>query len=123
MTSDTVDYSQDFLYTEDVQKICQGQVNEFVWKCPTTTDSEEKHLKFRTMHDPIGYATSHWYLKSINGIDIVEIYLENYGSHQIEFKVYIYEHKISLSRLYPTYPEISGFEILQFITNLFYLID
>jgi hypothetical protein len=39
-------------------------------------------------------------------------------THQIEFKLNIDTHLIVLHRLYPTYPEISGFEILQFITNL-----
>ena len=39
-------------------------------------------------------------------------------NHQIQFRVKIYQDIIFLSRLYPTYPEISGFEILQFIANL-----
>jgi len=45
MTSDTINYSNEFFYTEDVQKICHAQVNEFVWKCPTIGDSEKKILK------------------------------------------------------------------------------
>jgi len=108
MASDIVDYTQDFFNAEDLKKICYGQVNEFIWKCPTM---REKVLKFRTIE--IGSST--WYLESINGINIVEM---NPDRHQIQFYVKAYKQTISLSRLYPTYPEISGFEILQFITNL-----
>jgi len=53
----------------------------------------------------------------INEIDIIEMNSGTY-MHQIEFKINIDEKIISLSELYPTYPEISGFEILQFLTNL-----
>merc|ERR1712034_229387 len=52
-----------------------------------------------------------------NEIDVVEIE-PGTCMHQIEFKVNIDQRKISLGRLYPTYPEVSGFEILQFIANL-----
>jgi len=48
---------------------------------------------------------------------IFEMDPETYN-HQIHFHVNIYQETISLSRLYPTFPEISGFEILQFIANL-----
>jgi hypothetical protein len=41
-----------------------------------------------------------------------------YPEQQIEFHVSIDEQKITLNRLYPTYPKVSGIEILQFITNL-----
>jgi len=117
MTSDTVNYSQEFFYTEDVQKICHAQVNEFVWKCPTTSGSKEKHLKFRTITGTIfDSATFVWYLKSINEIDIVEMDSKTHMP-QIQFYV-IDEQTIFLDRLYPTYPEISGFEILQFLANL-----
>jgi len=120
LTSDTVNYSQDFFYTEDLKKICHAQVNEFIWKCPTISDSEEKILKFRTINDTIDDSLSMvWYLKSINEIDVVKMEPKTY-KHQIEFKVEFDEQIISLNRLYPTYPEISGFEILQFITNLAY---
>jgi len=80
---------------------------------PTISDSEAKVLKFRTIDDS---SLLTWYLKSINGIDIVEM-SPGTDHHQIQFHVKIYEQKILLSRLYPTYPEISGFEILQFIAN------
>jgi len=117
MTNDAVDYSQDFFYTEDLEKLCHNQVTEFVWKCPTIGDSEEKVLKFRTVYDQIGSSYLNWYLKSINGIDIVELDHKPYN-HQILFHVKIYQQTILLSRLYPSYPQISGFEILQFIANL-----
>jgi hypothetical protein len=38
--------------------------------------------------------------------------------HQIQFHIKLDTQTIALDRLYPTYPEISGFEILQFIANL-----
>jgi hypothetical protein len=116
MTSDAVNHSQGFFFTEDLKKICDAQVNEFVWKCPTVI--KEKILKFRTSNDAAANSsTLAWYLKSINKIDIVE--MDHWTHNQmIEFHVKINRKIISLSRLYPTYPEISGFEILQFITNL-----
>jgi len=93
-------------------------VNEFIWKCPIISDDgEEKILEFRTIYDKIYSSTSTWYLQSINKIDIVKMDPRTYV-HQIEFTVKINEKIISLNRLYPTYPSISGFEILQFITNL-----
>jgi len=117
MTSDAaIHYTQEFFYTEDLKKICHGQVNEFVWKCPTISDTEEKILKFHTINDKNFSSTKIWYLKSINEIDIVEMNPKVYN--QIQFYVEIEEKSIFLSRLYPTYPEISGFEILQFLTNL-----
>jgi hypothetical protein len=117
MTSDiTVNYNQDFFHKEDLKKICHAQINQFTWKCPTIKD--EKVLKFRTIDNRINSSTLIWYLKSINEIDIVEIDYSRGLAHQIEFHVEIDEQTISLSRLYPTYPKISGFEILQFITNL-----
>jgi len=115
--NNTVNYNQDYFYTEDLKKICHNQVNEFIWKCPTISDSEEKVLKFRTINDRIGFQFSSWYLKSINEIDIFEID-SNPDRHQIQFYVKIYKKTISLGTLYPTYPDISGFEILQFISNL-----
>jgi len=114
MTSDTVEYSQDFFYAQDLKKICHAQVNEFIWKCPT---SEEKILTFRTINDTTGYSLSTWYLKSINGIDIAKMDPKT-DKPQIQFYVTIDEHRIILSRLYPTYPGISGFEILQFLASL-----
>jgi len=122
MSSDIVDHTQDFLYTNDLKKICHGQVNEFIWKCPTTSDSEEKVLKFRTMNDAMGSSILYWHLKSMNEIDVVEIE-PGTCMHQIEFKVNINQRKISLGRLYPTYPEVSGFEILQFIANLHFNVN
>jgi len=92
MTSDSVNYSQDFLYTENLKKICHNQVNELVWKCPTISDSEEKVLKFRALNDRIGSQYLAWYLKSINEIDIVEMD-RNPDRHQIQFYVKIYEQK------------------------------
>jgi len=99
--------------------ICHGQVNEFVWKCPTISGGKAKLLKFRTFstHEVMGSSISHWYLKSINEIDIVKMD-PRIVVHQVQFYVKIYKPIIFLSRLYPTYPEISGFEILQFIANL-----
>jgi len=117
MTSDTVNYSQDFFYAEDLHKICHGQVNEFIWKCPTINENEEKYLKFRTIDDEINSPFLTWYLKSINNINIFEMDSMP-RKHQIQFYVIINKNKIQLSRLYPSYPEISGFEILQFISNL-----
>jgi len=119
MTSDTVNYSHDFFYSKDLQKVCHAQVNEFIWKCPSSSSSssEEKIFKFRTTEDEINQNLLIWYLQSINEIDIIE--MDNRTlNHQIQFYVKMNEQKISLSRLYPTYPKISGFEILQFITNL-----
>jgi len=99
-------------------KICHNQVDKFVWKCPTISENEEKILTFRTLEGTfIGSSISFWYLKSINEIDIFEMDRKTY-SHQIQFHINIETQKISLGRLYPTYPEFSGFEILQFITNL-----
>jgi len=117
MTNNSVNYNQEFFYTEDLKKICHNQVNEFVWKCPTTSDSEEKVLKFRTINNHTGSSFLTWYLKSINEVDIVEMDRDS-DRHQIQFYVKNYKSTIVLGRLYPTYPEISGFKILQFITNL-----
>jgi len=114
MASNNVDHSQEVFNTQDLKKICDAQVNKFVWKCPT---SEEKFLTFRTINDTIGYTTLAWYLKSINGIDIVNMDPRT-DKPQIQFYVTIDEQRIYLSRVYPTYPEVSGFEIIQFIANL-----
>jgi len=103
-----------------LSKICNTQINEFVWKCPKTSDNdEEKFLKFRTMNDSGHHTTLSWYLKSINEIDVIT--MDPWTQmHQIEFKVKINQKIISLTRLYPTYPKVSGFEILQFVSNLAY---
>jgi len=78
---------------------------------------KKKILKFRTINDEIGYTTLTWYLESINEIDIVHMDPKT-DKPQIQFYVTIDEHRIYISRVYPTYPEISGFEILQFLANL-----
>jgi len=75
------------------------------------------------MHDPIyniGFSSFAWYLKSINEIDILKMDFRTSDNHQIAFSVSSNEHRISLTSLYPTYPKIFGFEILQFIANLAY---
>jgi hypothetical protein len=121
MTSDNVNYSHDFFYRDDLKKICHGQVNEFVWKCPTISENKEKILTFRTVELIAGKNDSSlfstWYLKSVNEIDIFEMHPRSY-MHQIQFNVKIDTQTIILTALYPTYPEISGFEILQFISHL-----
>jgi len=123
MVSDTVNSSQDFFYTQDLKKICHAEVNEFIWKYPIInsddddSSEEEQIFKFRTINDGINFSSLSWYLESINGINIVEM-KPGTNMHQIQFWVLIKEQTISLSQLNPTYPEISGFQILQFITNL-----
>jgi hypothetical protein len=69
------------------------------------------------MNNIFGYSNSDWYLKSINKINIVEMD-NDLNRHQIRFTVKFDKQLIVLNRLYPTYPEISGFEILQFISHL-----
>jgi len=114
----TVNFNQEFFYTDDLNKICHAQVNEFVWKCHTINETEDKFLKFGTTFDHIYSSNLVWYLKSINEIDIIKMAPRTFPDHQIEFLVSIDEQKITLNRLYPTYPKISGFEILQFIAIL-----
>ena len=75
-------------------------------------------MKFGTTFDHIYSSNLVWYLKSINEIDIIKMAPRTFPDHQIEFLVSIDEQKITLNRLYPTYPKISGFEILQFIAIL-----
>jgi len=118
-TSNIVNYSQNNFYSEDLKKICHAQVNQFIWKCPTSSSSDnfEKILKFRTIKNQIHFSTLTWYLKSINDIDIIEMDPRSYR-HQIQFYVKVFQKQITLARLYPTYPEISGFDILQFIAQL-----
>jgi len=120
MASDIFNYNQDSFYIEDLQKICHNQVNEFVWKSPTISEHEHKHLKFRTIESIDGKRDASvltWYLKSINEIDIYEMHPRTY-MHQIQFHVKTDKQTILLTALYPTFPEISGFEVLQFISNL-----
>ena len=74
-------------------------------------------MKFRTIDGKKDSSLLTWYLKSVNEIDIYEMHPRAY-MHQIQFHVKIDKRTILLTALYPTYPEISGFEILQFISNL-----
>ena len=61
-------------------------MKEFVWKSPTISDSKENFLKFRTINDEMGFSISHWYLKSINEIDIIKMDPKTYNQ-QVQFYV------------------------------------
>jgi len=61
---------------------------------------------------------NHWVLKSVNNVEVVPLTMKKKSNVSFKTKNIIPPHVIHLEKLYPSYPKVSGVDILQFIMTL-----
>jgi len=106
----------------ELRKICQGTRKSYVWQLPIAYG---KSLKFVEVTRNFGRFNSlsqtSWELMRINGE-------KNFDPFQkptitINFQIGKNKKEIYLKNLFPTFPKVSGVDILQFVMSLSYACD
>lgn len=107
----------DYLKQEapELRKICQQTSQSYVWKLPIANG---KAFKFTEVVR--NGATTTWGLIHINEKRNFNPFLFYTA---ISFQVKNHEKKIYLTNLYPTFPKVSGVDILQFLMALSYVCE
>jgi len=106
----------------ELRKICQGTQKSYIWELPIA-DHESKALKFAEVVRKKGKFLSQtsWELTSINEITNFDPFQE--PTLTINFQIRKKEKEIYLDNLFPTFPKVSGVDILQFLMSLSYACD
>jgi len=103
----------------ELRKICQGTSKFYLWELPRIADG--KTLKFAEVTQKgrfnLFFDTS-WELIRINGKTNFNPF--HYSASNINFKIDKDKKEIYLENLYPTFPKVSGVDILQFVMSLSY---
>jgi hypothetical protein len=115
------DYLKD--QAPELREICLGTRKYYIWKLPI---DNRKALKFAEVVSPpkkrfnltSSTTTRSWELRKINGKQNFDPFYT--PSLTISFQIKKDEKEIYLKNLYPTFPKVSGVDILQFLMSLSY---
>jgi len=106
----------------ELKKICQGTRNSYSWELPI---SNSKALEFEEVIHKEKFdlfPQISWNLMRINGeINFNPRHQES--TLTISFQIRKEKKEIHLEKLFPTFPKVSGVDILQFLMSLSYVCD
>jgi len=98
-----------------LRQVCQGTRKSIVWELPI---EGSKHLKFAELVQETKFNSVTWQLLFINKRPNFLPFPK--ATSMISFQILKEKKEIYLTDLYPTFPNVSGVDILQFIMALSY---
>jgi hypothetical protein len=95
--------------TKNMKKLCKGTTSSYTWKLPIE-GSKKLHFILERKND------SFWSLEHVN--DILVFQPEDHPGILFNTNSNSKKKELVLERLYPSYPKVTGVDILQFIVTL-----